>query len=156
MTNRIHALLSEYGESHRNPANKLIHWICVPLIVISLLGILWTVDVPEIFQRSKLQLNWAMLLIPAAMVYYLLLSLRLATGILIVLVPVLVLISWIDRTSQYLWLISVVVFVLAWTGQFIGHKLEGAKPSFFKDLQFLLIGPLWLLSFLYRKLGIKY
>ena len=33
--------LDEYGESHRNPANKLLHWICVPIIVVSLVGLLW-------------------------------------------------------------------------------------------------------------------
>ena len=55
-----------------------------------------------------------------------------------------------------LFTISLVLFVVAWIGQFIGHKLEGAKPSFFKDLQFLLIGPAWLLSFIYKKMGIAY
>ena len=47
------------------------------------------------------------------------------------------------------------IFVIAWIGQFLGHKIEGKKPAFFKDLQFLLIGPLWLLSFIYNKLNIK-
>ena len=42
------------------------------------------------------------------------------------------------------------VFVLAWIGQFIGHLIEGKRPSFFKDLQFLLIGPAWLMAFVYR------
>ena len=48
------------------------------------------------------------------------------------------------------------IFVLAWIGQFIGHKIEGEKPSFFEDLQFLLIGPDWLLGAIYQKLGIRY
>ena len=51
---------------------------------------------------------------------------------------------------------SLIIFVIAWIGQFIGHKIEGKKPSFFEDIQFLLIGPAWLLSFIYNKLGIKY
>ena len=55
-----------------------------------------------------------------------------------------------------LWRISLYIFVIAWIGQFIGHKIEGKKPSFFQDLQFLLIGPAWLLSFFYNKIGIKY
>ena len=46
--------------------------------------------------------------------------------------------------------------MLAWIGQFIGHKIEGEKPSFFEDLQFLLIGPAWLLGAIYQKLGIRY
>jgi uncharacterized membrane protein YGL010W len=55
-----------------------------------------------------------------------------------------------------LWAVSLIIFTGAWIGQFVGHKIEGKKPSFFKDLQFLLIGPAWLLSFIYRKIGITY
>jgi uncharacterized membrane protein YGL010W len=62
----------------------------------------------------------------------------------------------IARTGLAVWKVSIVVFVIAWIGQFIGHSIEGKRPSFFKDLQFLLIGPLWLLSFVYRRLGIRY
>ena len=58
--------------------------------------------------------------------------------------------------TQPLYQVCVTVFVIAWIGQFIGHKIEGKKPSFFKDLQFLLVGPMWLLHFVYRKLGISY
>jgi uncharacterized membrane protein YGL010W len=54
------------------------------------------------------------------------------------------------------WKICTVSFVLAWIGQFIGHKIEGKKPSFFKDVAFLLIGPAWLMSFIYKKLGQRY
>lgn len=51
---------------------------------------------------------------------------------------------------------SLFIFVVAWIGQFVGHKIEGAKPSFFEDIQFLLIGPAWLLSFVYDKIGVDY
>lgn len=43
-----------------------------------------------------------------------------------------------------LWIYSA-IFVVAWIAQFYGHHVEGKKPSFFADLQFLMIGPLWLL-----------
>ena len=66
----------------------------------------------------------------------------------------------VDAFSQFarvrLWAVSVAVFVLAWVGQFIGHAIEGKRPSFFKDVQFLLIGPIWLLAELYRRAGIPY
>ena len=65
-------------------------------------------------------------------------------------------IVWIDRLNTPLWSIALTIFVGAWIGQFIGHKLEGKKPSFFNDLQFLMIGPAWLMGFIYRKLNIKY
>ncbi len=66
-------------------------------------------------------------------------------------------IYWIQQhVSLPLWLVSLAVFAGAWVGQFVGHKIEGKKPSFLKDVQFLLIGPAWLLSFVYKKLGIAY
>ena len=55
-----------------------------------------------------------------------------------------------------LWQTCVAIFVVAWVGQFIGHAVEGKRPSFFKDLLFLLVGPLWLLAFVYRALGVPY
>jgi uncharacterized membrane protein YGL010W len=65
-------------------------------------------------------------------------------------------IVWMDGLSTPLWILCAAIFVVAWIGQFIGHAIEGAKPSFFKDMQFLMIGPLWLMSFVYRRLGIPY
>ena len=60
------------------------------------------------------------------------------------------------KVNLALWKVSLIIFVIAWIGQFIGHEIEGKKPSFLQDIQFLLIGPAWLLSFIYKKLGIKY
>ena len=64
--------------------------------------------------------------------------------------------SWLDRQPVILWQICLGVFIGAWIGQFIGHLVEGKRPAFFKDLQFLMIGPLWLLASIYRRLGIRY
>ena len=141
--------MSEYGESHQNSTNKLLHWICVPLIILSLLGLLWSLPAP-------LPVNWAVTLIILAMIYYLLISPSLAAGMLIVVTCVMALLYGLNSLIASLWLVWVAVFVIAWIGQFVGHIAEGKRPSFFKDVQFLLIGPLWLLSFIYRKLGIKY
>ena len=55
-----------------------------------------------------------------------------------------------------LWKVSLIIFIIAWIGQFIGHKIEGKKPSFFQDIQFLLIGPAWLIGFIYRRFNIRY
>ncbi|MEJ2521979.1 MAG: DUF962 domain-containing protein, partial [Gammaproteobacteria bacterium] len=80
----------------------------------------------------------------------------LALGMVLILAAMLVLAHWISISSWSLLWVSVAVFVLAWIGQFIGHRIEGKKPSFFKDLLFLMIGPMWLLAFVYRRLGIRY
>ena len=58
--------------------------------------------------------------------------------------------------NTFLLYTSIIVFIFAWILQFLGHKIEGKKPSFFKDIQFLLIGPAWLLAFIYNSFKIKY
>jgi uncharacterized membrane protein YGL010W len=148
--------LSEYGTSHQNPVNKLLHWICVPPIVLSLMGLLWSVPVPASFTAVSPWLNWASLTAAAAVAYYLVLSPSLALGIALVFVVLLAIVAWLNALPWPLWATSFVIFVLAWIGQFIGHAIEGKRPSFFKDLQFLLIGPLWLLAAVYRRLSVPY
>lgn len=148
--------LDEYGESHRNPTNKRIHWICVPAIVLSLLGVLWALPFPSRVGAAVPWLNWATLLVAAALVYYVVLSPALALGMLAVSVGALLVVGWLAEQAGLFWLFWVGVFVVAWVGQFVGHRIEGRKPSFFKDVQFLLIGPLWLLSFVYRRAGLPY
>ena len=148
--------LGEYGGSHQNPVNKLLHWICVPPIVLALMGLLWSTPVPAVFADVSPWLNWATLAAAAGLVYYLLLSPALAVGALLAFVALLGVTHELARLPWPLWLTSMVIFVSAWIGQFIGHAVEGQRPSFFKDLQFLAIGPLWLLAAGYRYLRIPY
>jgi uncharacterized membrane protein YGL010W len=148
--------LGEYGESHANPTNKLLHWICVPPIVLSVMGFLWSVPVPAPFASVSPWLNWATLLGLAAFVYYAALSPRLALGIAVAFVVMFVVVDALADLPFPLWATSLVIFIAAWIGQFIGHAYEGKRPSFFKDVQFLLIGPLWLVATLYRRLGLNY
>ena len=144
------------GEDHTHRINKLLHWICVPLIVMSLIGLLWSLPVPEEFSRASPTLNWGTLFLLASVVYYFIMSISLAFGILPFVIAVVGVVAWVDSLSVPLWLVSGVVFVIAWLGQFIGHVFEGKRPSFFKDLQFLMIGPLWLLASVYQRLRIPY
>ncbi|WP_207430885.1 DUF962 domain-containing protein [Sabulibacter ruber] len=153
----IHHLLDEYAESHRNGTNKLIHWICVPAIMISLVGLIWSIPVPEFFRELPFIFNWGILFVLLCMVYYIALSPSLAVGMILVTAFFLWIVYQLDQAEQLpLWAFCLIIFVVAWIGQFIGHKIEGKKPSFLKDLQFLLIGPVWLLSFIYQKLGLRY
>jgi uncharacterized membrane protein YGL010W len=148
--------LDEYGESHRNPVNKTIHWICVPLIMLSAIGLLWGIPRPAFFSALGPYANWATLVLLAAIIYYLMLSARLAAGMLVISIVLCIAAQMLQSLPWPLWATSLAIFVGAWIGQFIGHEIEGKKPSFFKDLQFLLIGPLWLLAAAYRKLQIAY
>ena len=131
----------EYGESNRDPVNKLVHWICVPLITFSVLGILWAIHPVA-----------AAVAVGLALVFYMVLSWQLA----LVMAVQSLLMLWILSLMPMVFWPSVVIFVVAWIGQFIGHKVEGKKPSFFKDLQFLLIGPVWLMGFVFHRLGWRY
>ncbi|HEY4127718.1 MAG TPA: Mpo1-like protein [Gammaproteobacteria bacterium] len=148
--------LDEYSISHQDPVNKRIHWVCVPLIMLSALGMMWAIPRPAFFFSISPYLNWATLLILVSLVYYLMLSVRLAVGMLLVSVVMCLVIGWMAGLPWPLLWTSFAIFAAAWIGQFIGHKIEGRKPSFFKDLQFLLIGPIWLLADAYKRLGFAY
>jgi uncharacterized membrane protein YGL010W len=146
----------EYGESHQHPRNKVLHWICVPLIVLSLVGMLWALPVPASFSAISPLLNWGTVLLVAALVYYFAMSWSLALGMVLFVSAIVTCILLLQRLPIALWVVCFALFVVAWIGQFIGHHYEGRRPSFFKDIQFLMIGPLWLLGFIYRKLRIPY
>ena len=139
---KLDVLLNRYGETHQNPVNKAIHWVCVPLIMWSALAAMWIL--------SPLA---TCIFIALALVYYARMSLAMAVGMFamaaLMIIPVRLL------GEKALW-IAAAVFVLAWIGQFVGHAIEGKKPKFLQDLQFLLIGPAWILRFVYRGIGIRY
>jgi uncharacterized membrane protein YGL010W len=148
--------LAEYGRSHQHPTNKLLHWICVPPIVLAVMGLLWSLPVPAAFAALSPWANWATFTSLAALLYYLTLSPRLAAGLILACAALLAGTRALGTLPWPLWATSLVIFVIAWIGQFIGHAIEGQRPSFFKDLQFLLIGPLWLLAAAYRRLSVPY
>ncbi|TMH22487.1 MAG: DUF962 domain-containing protein [Betaproteobacteria bacterium] len=136
------ALFERYGRHHRNPLNKALHWICVPLIVWSVLGLLWSV--------APLA---AYVALAAVLAFYLCLSVPLALGMAVVLAVMLYALTWLGERTL---VVSAAVFVGAWIGQFVGHAIERSRPSFLEDLRSFLVGPAWLLGFVYRRLGIAY
>jgi uncharacterized membrane protein YGL010W len=151
---RVDQWLSDYGESHQNPTNKRVHWICVPVIVWCVIALLWSI--PTVADRHTFA-NWAVFTVIAALLYYTALSPPLALGALVLLAAMLASVAAVAQLGLgVLWRAAAVLFVLAWIGQFIGHRIEGRRPSFMKDLQFLLIGPIWLLADVFRRCGIRY
>lgn len=147
--------VGEYSESHRHPRNKLIHWICVPLIVWTVTALLWTIPVPA--WAGGQPGSWALLAAALALAFYTRLSIRLALVMSLVFAVNLGLSLVIEQQfgrSVLLWS-AVSVFVLAWIAQFIGHEIEGKKPSFLADLAFLLIGPAWIANYVCLKLGVR-
>lgn len=151
--------LSRYAEHHLNPVNKNIHWLCVPLIMFCILGLVWLIPVPKVLSFNG-YFNWASLLMALVFYYWYQLSASLAYAMILVLFIMSYLIVLINTALVTAVISPVLVYLLlfiaAWAGQFIGHKIEGKKPSFLEDLQFLLIGPLWLMQFIFLKLKIRY
>lgn len=139
----VDQLLAHYGESHRDPRNGAIHCVAIPLIMVSLVGLMYALH-PWV--------AYAFLL--ASMVYYA----RLGSPVFLATMAVISLlgVAIVQSLGPALLPVSVAVFVLAWVAQFVGHKLEGRKPSFFEDLQYLWVGPLFVLAKLYGKLGIRW
>ena len=138
----INDWFDEYGESHQHSINKRIHWVCVPAILWSSIGILWYFS-PAL----------TLFLMALTLFFYARLSLKIAITMTALYLPILLIISSI---SIILLELSMFVFFVAWLFQFIGHKIEGKKPSFLKDLQFLLIGPAWCLGYLFKWLNVDY
>lgn len=158
---KIDSLLSEYAESHQTRFNKTVHYICVPAIFFSLIGLLSCISLEDFFDSftpfwMHPYLHLGTLVIVCGLLYYLSLSFTFFLGMIFFSACVLFGIHIIDNLNfAPLWLIMLAIFFIAWIFQFIGHKHDGKKPSFLKDLQFLMIGPVWTLSHLFEFLKIK-
>jgi uncharacterized membrane protein YGL010W len=139
---RVDQLLAQYGASHTHPANELIHFAAIPMIMLSLVGLMYGMN------------PWlAYLFVAASMVYYARLSgvflVSMALGAVLMFVL-------INAMGALLMPMCAGIFGVAWIFQFIGHKIEGKKPSFFEDIQYLWVGPLFVLSRLFLKLGVAW
>jgi uncharacterized membrane protein YGL010W len=152
---RIDRWFAHYSGDHRDATNQRIHVFAVPAILWSVIALLWCIPVVGTWFRPGM---WAGLALVFAGAVYYRASRRLGYGML----AVFVVLAWSTRwlhdalgTQRLLWL-AIAVFVVAWIAQFVGHKLEGRKPSFLTDLTYLLIGPAWVLAKLYRRLGWSY
>jgi uncharacterized membrane protein YGL010W len=138
-----------YGESHRHPINRALHTVCVPLIAVSLVYLLGAV--PSL--PGMPAVSWSACVVGAVLIWYARLSIRHAVGI----AAVALVIRGALSVHPGLTTVPVMagVFVAAWVGQFIGHQIEGRRPSFIDDLRFLLVGPLWVLDGVYRRIGLS-
>ncbi|WP_448229714.1 Mpo1 family 2-hydroxy fatty acid dioxygenase [Pseudoxanthomonas mexicana] len=146
---------ASYSGDHQNDTNQLIHVFAVPTILWTVVALLWCIPVVGTWIKSG---AWAALAMFAAWMYYYKLSRPLGFGMLAIFIAMAWLTRWLEALLglQNLLYLAIAVFVLAWIAQFIGHKIEGKKPSFLTDLTYLLIGPVWVLSKFYRKMGWKY
>lgn len=140
-----------YAQSHQNPTNKAIHWVCIPAIMLSTLGLFQAIPLPF---NTPPGIHVGTLVVALAMVFYASLSWSIAAGMFVVALICLAINAGIAAAGLPILWVSVGIFAVAWLVQFVGHKIEGKKPSFFQDIQFLLVGPAWLLQFIYKRVGI--
>jgi uncharacterized membrane protein YGL010W len=151
----VNEWFGNYSKDHQNPVNRLIHWICVPVILWTVIAALWAIPVPASIGRPGF---WAGMAMVAAFAFYWKMSKPIGLAMLIVFIVLGLFTEFLYRTigpAQLLW-VAASAFVLAWIGQFIGHLVEGARPSFFTDLAYLLIGPAWLAGKIMRRMHIQY
>jgi uncharacterized membrane protein YGL010W len=146
--------LDSYSSDHQNPTNQVFHWLCVPPIVWSVIALLWAIPVPASLLRPG---SWAVAVMVLAFYWYWRRSHRLAFALLLAFAVLGLLTNFLyyQLGGASLCYLAIGVFVVAWIGQFIGHKFEGRRPSFLTDLSYLLIGPAWLMAKLLRRLGFK-
>jgi len=147
--------LEQYGRGRAGFASGWLIWICVPVTVIGLTGLIWSLPVPAAFDDSVV-LNWGTLFLMAAVVYYFIVSINLAFGVLPFIVFDVLAVTWLDGLEVPLWSISGVALTLAVSAQLVSEHLRGRPVQVFRDLQYLMLGPLWLLAAVYRRLGIPY
>lgn len=151
----VDRFLGNYSEDHRNPTNRIVHWFCVPVIVWTVVALLWVIPVPSMLAKPGM---WAALALFLATIFYLRLSRRLAIALLAFFAALMVLTHFVYEAiggTALMWT-AIGVFVAAWIAQFIGHQIEGKRPSFLTDLVYLLVGPMWLMSKIFRRAGIAY
>lgn len=171
---KIDQLFAEYAESHQNQTNKFIHWICVPLIFFTIVGFISLIsrsatnktlnNTSQYTEWTIAHLNFGYLFLSLisilSIIFLTIFYFRLSKTIGIIMFFIVLLMfyctSIINEIFEKPVFIYLTIFVITWIFQFIGHKIEGKKPSFLKDLQFLLIGPIWLLHFILKKIGIPY
>ncbi|HEV2472309.1 MAG TPA: Mpo1-like protein [Chthonomonadales bacterium] len=151
---RLDLLLTEYGESHQDRTNKLVHWLCVPLITWCAVALLWCLPEPRL--ATALRINWAVAAILICLLYYARFGLPIVLGMAFALASMAAAAAGLYAAGLPVARLAAGLFIAAWIGQFIGHKIEGKKPSFLRDIQFLLIGPLWLLTHIFRRFGVCY
>ena len=140
---------SAYSADHQDMRNQQLHVLCVPAIVWSVMALLYAIPLGDALPAGSVAWIAAVL----TMAFWLRLSIPLGVGAAVCMLASLGITEYVRAEFGILTLAvsAVVVFVVAWIGQFIGHAYEGKRPSFFTDLVYLLIGPIWVLGKFYRR-----
>jgi len=158
----IDLLFAEYAAYHQHPTNRLLHWIFVPLLLFSIIGLVTAIPFPHLAFLGKYNMfiNWFSFLLAGSIYYYLRLSPLLSYLMLFTIGILFFFIVQLEYVEQdggpALWQVSLCIFVISWIGKFIGYKIEGKMPPFLSSLRFLLIGPIWFIHIILKKFNLRY
>ena len=148
--------LERYRSHRGNLSWPGIYWAAVPLVVFGTVGLLWSLPVPAAFEEISPLLNWGSAFLMAAAVYYFILSLPIAIGLLPLLIGIGILAMWLAASAWSLPRVAGGLLLAGLIGLSLGHRNKRALPALYEDLQTIMIGPVWFLSVIYRRLGIPY
>lgn len=132
----------------------LIHAIAVPSIYFVTLGLIWAIPMPDLI--ADFNVTWAHIIAIPILFYYFKLSGPIGAAMTLLTIACFGGINLIAYYGVSVWLFCLSLFIVMWVLQFIGHKIEGKKPSFLEDLQFLLVGPAWWWMHWLKRLNISY
>lgn len=148
--------LSDYGDSHRNITHPVIYWLAVPALVVGTVGLLWTLPVPQEFTTISPILNWGTTFLMATLVYYFIISIALAIGMLPFIIGIAALQVAMSRSGDSQLEVSLTLILAGIAGLYMGHYSRDGFRAVLRDIQLMMIAPVWILSNLYRRLGIPY
>jgi hypothetical protein len=146
--------LQRYGDSHTELAYPLLYWAAVPAVVLGTVGLLWIMPVPDEYARISPLLNWGSTFLMAAVVYYFIISVPLAIGMLPFIVGIATCQSWLGSSDFSPLRVSAGLLLAGTLGLWVGRRRQWSLGPVWTDLQLVMIGPAWLLSVLYRRIGI--
>ncbi len=148
--------LQLYEDTHQDLTYPVIYWAAVPMVVLGTVGILWTLPIPDQFFEISPLLNWGTAFLMATAVYYFIISVSLAIGMLPFLLGIAGIQNWLTTSDFSPLRVSIGLLVAGIIGLWLGHRNQGSLRPVIRDLQLMMIGPAWLLSVLYRRIGIPF
>ena len=147
--------LIDYSNNRDVISHPLIYWPSVMVLLLSVIGIMWSFETPVHFSYVSTILNWGTLFLMVMTVYCFLISFVLAIGLIPIFISTIILFLWLENLDYSIMYISVYGLILSLYGMYRGRKIQNNLSSVIDDLQMVIIAPLLLLSKIYTKLGIK-
>ena len=152
----IDGWLERYEENHKDLRNPVVYWAAVPMVVGGPGGILWDLPVPPEFIEISPLLNWGSAFLMASAIYYFIISLSLAIGLLPFLLGIAAVHQWLAASPWPHSGASVSLLLSGTAGLVLGRWGTGGLRGIVEDFQLMMIGPAWLLSVLYRRFRIPF